>query len=44
MVNKVMYQKCHDGDCANFVSVPKKLPSKVTFYFEDESDMILSNL
>ncbi|XP_014203752.1 DNA-directed primase/polymerase protein-like [Copidosoma floridanum] len=44
IVNKTMYQKCHDEDCAGFISDPKRLPVEVTFYFEDECDPLFLDL
>ncbi|XP_001603706.1 DNA-directed primase/polymerase protein isoform X1 [Nasonia vitripennis] len=44
LANKMMYQKCHDEDCAGFFSTPKKLPMEVTFYFDDEMDSLFCAL
>ncbi|XP_058797758.1 DNA-directed primase/polymerase protein-like [Phymastichus coffea] len=44
LINKIMYQKCHDEDCRGFVSTPKALPVEVTFHFSDTADSVLSTI
>ncbi|XP_014220526.1 DNA-directed primase/polymerase protein-like [Trichogramma pretiosum] len=44
LIGKVMFQKCHDEDCSHFISKPIKIPPEVTFYFDDETDSLLSAL
>lgn len=40
---KELYQKCHDADCSNFVSTPKKLPDEILFQLDTEGDDFISN-
>ncbi|XP_033324644.2 DNA-directed primase/polymerase protein isoform X1 [Megalopta genalis] len=44
LINKTMYQKCHDEDCTGFKSEPKKLPEEVCFQIGDENDILLSSV
>ncbi|XP_066595529.1 DNA-directed primase/polymerase protein-like [Prorops nasuta] len=41
---KVMYQKCHDEECANFKSNPKRIPEEICFLLDKENDELLSSI
>ncbi|KAJ8674112.1 hypothetical protein QAD02_005374 [Eretmocerus hayati] len=44
LIQKKLYQKCHDEDCSSFISSAIELPEQVTFYFEDETDSVFKSL
>ena len=44
LAKKIVYQKCHDEDCANFVSTPIPIPDEVRFQMDDEFDDLILNM
>ncbi|XP_043286692.1 DNA-directed primase/polymerase protein-like [Venturia canescens] len=41
---KKVYQRCHDEDCADFVSAPKDIPLEVSFHIDDEEDELFLDI
>ncbi|XP_046750114.1 DNA-directed primase/polymerase protein-like [Diprion similis] len=42
--SQVAFQKCYDYDCTGFKSVPRKLPEKICFELDKETDILLSSI
>lgn len=38
LTKQVIYQKCHDENCSDFMSSPKKLPEEISFQLDSEDE------
>ncbi|KAF7418588.1 hypothetical protein HZH68_001241 [Vespula germanica] len=42
LTKQVIYQKCHDENCSDFISSPKKLPEEINFQLDSEDEIFIS--
>ncbi|XP_015172025.1 PREDICTED: DNA-directed primase/polymerase protein-like [Polistes dominula] len=42
ITKQVIYQKCHDEECSDFLSSPKKLPEEINFQLDLDDEVFIS--